>query len=95
MQAQRIRIGTREFRLPASRSARIGVGWLFVAGGTLGFLPILGFWMIPFGLVILSKDVAKIRRGRRRAAVWWGRRRSAPRRRSHENVDQDGSRNPR
>ena len=26
-------------------------------GGALGFLPILGFWMLPLGLALLAQDV--------------------------------------
>jgi hypothetical protein len=43
--------------------------------GCFGFLPVLGFWMIPLGLLILSYEFARVRRWRRRAAVWWERRR--------------------
>ena len=32
---------------------RLPLGLLLIAGGFLGFLPILGFWMIPLGLLIL------------------------------------------
>lgn len=67
---------TRGFRLPRSRHLRIVSGVALVAGGLLGFLPILGYWMIPLGLIVLSVDFAWARRGRRRLEVWWGRRRS-------------------
>jgi hypothetical protein len=53
------------------------LGVAMIAGGLLGFLPILGFWMIPVGLLILSVDIPVVRRGRRRLSVWWGRRRQA------------------
>ena len=46
----------------------------FLLGGFVGFLPVLGFWMIPLGLIILSIDFKPIRRLRRRVDVWWGRR---------------------
>jgi hypothetical protein len=42
--------------------------------GLFGFLPILGFWMIPLGLIVLSYDFASVRRARRRTAVRFGRR---------------------
>lgn len=71
----KIKVGQRHFHLPQSRRSRIGVGVAFIVGGTLGFLPVLGFWMIPVGLVILSIDVPYIRRRRRRIVVWWGKRR--------------------
>lgn len=72
--APRLRLFGREFPLPRSRAARIAVGVLLCVFGLFGFLPILGFWMIPLGLVILSYDFAAVRRLRRRVAVWWQRR---------------------
>ena len=71
-----VRLGTRRISLPAARPARIAVGAGLIVGGTLGFLPILGFWMLPLGLVVLSVDFPSVRRQRRRATVaigrWWG-----------------------
>lgn len=63
------------FQLPQSKPLRIGLGVLFVLGGVLGFLPIVGFWMIPVGLLILSADSALLRKQTRKLSVWWGRRR--------------------
>jgi len=64
--------------MPATRIGRIVVGILFIVGGVLGFLPVLGFWMIPLGLLILSVDFPIVRRFRRRHEVklgrWWQRR---------------------
>lgn len=66
--------------MPGNRIGRLIVGVLLVIGGILGFLPVLGFWMIPLGLIILSVDFPFIRRGRRRAEVrlgrWWRERKS-------------------
>jgi len=42
-------------RLP--KPVRIIVGVLFVLLGLVGFLPILGFWMVPLGLAILAIDI--------------------------------------
>jgi purine-cytosine permease-like protein len=72
-----LKIGQRKFRLPANRIVRIGLGGLFVLLGLLGFLPVLGFWMIPVGLLILSHDFPAVRRLRRKATLWWMRRRAA------------------
>ncbi len=69
-----ITLFNRTFSLPASRLARVMIGCLLIAGGILGFLPVLGFWMIPLGLVILSVDFPLVRRWRRRASVWLTRR---------------------
>ena len=30
--------------------------------GVVGFLPILGFWMVPLGLAVLAQDVPVLRR---------------------------------
>ena len=37
-------------------------GVLLIVGGLLGFLPILGFWMLPLGIALLSLDIALLRR---------------------------------
>lgn len=50
------------------RGLRIVVGGLLIIGGTFGFLPILGFWMIPLGIMIAAMDIRLYRRlrGRKR-----------------------------
>ncbi|WP_019995372.1 hypothetical protein [Aureimonas ureilytica] len=65
----------RTMRLPANRLARMGLGVALMIGGVFSFLPVLGLWMLPLGLVILSIDLAFVRRWRRRTEVKWGRRR--------------------
>lgn len=70
-----VHIFGRKFRLPANRIARVAVGVGFIVGGFLSFLPVLGVWMLPLGLLILSIDLAFVRRWRRKADVKWGRRR--------------------
>jgi hypothetical protein len=37
------------------------MGVLLTFGGMLGFLPLLGFWMLPIGLVLLADDVPLLR----------------------------------
>jgi hypothetical protein len=39
------------------------LGVLLIVCGILGFLPIVGFWMIPLGLLVLSADFRWARRG--------------------------------
>ena len=73
--ARKITVFGREFSMPRSRGLRIAIGALLIFGGILGFLPILGFWMIPIGLLVLSYEFALVRRDRRRFVVWWERRR--------------------
>ena len=70
----RLNFGRFSIPIPASRPMRIGFGIGLCIGGLLGFLPILGFWMIPLGLLVLSIDLATVRRFRRRLEVRWGRR---------------------
>ena len=79
----KVRIGKYSFELPRNRAARMGLGGgLVVAGGLFGFLPVLGYWMVPVGLVILATDVPPIRRFNRRTAVavvgWWKGRKARP-----------------
>jgi hypothetical protein len=71
--AHKVRLFNRHWHLPRSRPIRIGLGILLVALGLLGFLPVLGFWMIPLGLLVLSVDIPIVRRWRRQLAVWWHR----------------------
>ncbi len=67
-----IRFGDKTYNLPGSRVARIAIGCSLIVGGILGFLPILGFWMIPLGLLILSIDLPAVRRRRRKWVVELG-----------------------
>ena len=69
-------IGTFRLKLPESRWLRTLIGVALIFGGILGFLPILGFWMVPLGLLVLSHDSHFVRRQRRRFAVWWATRKA-------------------
>lgn len=51
-----------KLREPAARWIRIPAGLLLIVGGFLGFLPILGFWMLPLGLLLLAIDVPLLRK---------------------------------
>lgn len=68
---RKVRLFNREFQLPQSKPVRIGLGLLLIAGGLVGFLPVLGFWMIPLGLLVLSVDLPFMRRWRRQLTLWW------------------------
>ncbi len=69
---RRVRIGNHSLKVPGSPTARRLLGAGLVVGGILGFLPILGFWMVPLGLLILSIDSKLVRRWRRRMEVRHG-----------------------
>ncbi len=59
--------------LPKSRAARIAIGVALVVGGILGFLPILGFWMVPVGIAILAIDIPIVRKFVRKVKSVYGR----------------------
>jgi membrane-bound ClpP family serine protease len=52
----------RSLRHPACRVIRITIAILLILGGFVGFLPILGFWMVPLGLALIAQDVPLLRR---------------------------------
>ena len=66
-------------RRPEARWVRIPTATVLIGGGFLGFLPVLGFWMLPLGAVLLAEDVPVLKQPTMRAlgAVqgWWDRRR--------------------
>ena len=70
----------RWLRSPSARLVRIPVAILLIAGGLVGFLPILGFWMIPLGALILAQDVTFLQGPLLRFLNWlerlWGKIRS-------------------
>ncbi len=68
-----VMIAGRRIPIPSSRKVRVSAGLALVGGGMLGFLPVLGFWMLPLGVVLLSVDIPMIRRWRRRVDVRYGR----------------------
>jgi hypothetical protein len=56
-------------RRPSASWARVPLGVLLILGGLLSFLPFLGVWMLPLGLVLLSLDVVLLRRPTARMLV--------------------------
>jgi hypothetical protein len=71
---RRIEMFGRGFNLPQGRWQRIALGAALVFFGILGFLPVLGFWMIPLGLFVLSLELPAVRRWRRRLIVRFSKR---------------------
>lgn len=57
-------------RKPSSRLVRIPVAGLLVAGGTLSFLPVLGLWMLPLGLVLFAQDVPVLQKPMAKTLGW-------------------------
>lgn len=48
-------------RQPEAVWVRVPAGIALTGGGVLGFLPVLGFWMLPIGLALLAYDVPPMR----------------------------------
>ena len=55
---------------PSARLVRIPAGALLCVGGVFGILPLLGFWMLPAGLILLAEDVPPLRRATSRILDW-------------------------
>jgi hypothetical protein len=68
-----LRFGKHEIPLPSWAPLRIALGIAFLIGGLFSILPVLGLWMIPVGVLILSIDLPPVRRFRRRTVAWYGR----------------------
>lgn len=73
----------RWLRKPASRWVRIPVGLLLVVAGVFGFLPVVGLWMLPLGVLLLAQDIPFLKRPTTRGLVWIERRWNVCRRRRH------------
>ena len=41
---------------------RIPLAFLLILGGIFSFLPVLGLWMLPLGLLVLAVDIPPLRR---------------------------------
>ena len=60
----------RKLRRPDWTSVRIPAAILLTIGGLLGFLPVLGYWMLPVGLALLAVDVPFLRKPMARLIAW-------------------------
>ncbi len=66
----RLASALRWLRHPASRWARLPAGLALILGGVFSFLPILGVWMLPLGLMLIAADVPFLRRPMARFTMW-------------------------
>ena len=68
----------RSLRSNRAMLIRLPIALLLIFGGIFSFLPLLGIWMLPLGLMLLALDVPVLQgpvsvlfiRWRRRIAVW-------------------------
>jgi hypothetical protein len=49
-------------RKPSSRLVRMPLAILLIAGGIFSFLPLLGLWMLPLGLLLFAQDVPMLQK---------------------------------
>lgn len=66
----RLASSLRWLRHPASRWARLPAGLALILGGVFSFLPILGVWMLPLGLMLIAADVPFLQRPMARFTMW-------------------------
>ena len=58
---EKLRWIVRWLRKPGSAWIRVPLGLALILGGLVGFLPILGFWMVPLGFIVLARDIPFVR----------------------------------
>jgi hypothetical protein len=57
-------------RRPSSRLVRLPLAALLIIGGIFSFLPILGLWMLPLGLLLFAQDVPMLQPPLIRLLAW-------------------------
>jgi hypothetical protein len=77
----RVARAIRWLRDPEARWIRLPVGVLFILGGLLWFLPVVGIEMLPIGLLLIAQDVPFLRKPVGRFMIWLERKWVALRRR--------------
>ena len=86
----RLQRAVRWLRRPQARKVRIPLGVLCILGSFFWFLPVLGLWFLPLGLLLIAQDVPFLRRpvGKmtlyllerwKQLRKWWARRRARAR----------------
>ena len=66
----RARSGIGWLRHPPRRWPRLLAAMLLIAGGILSILPVLGLWMLPLGLALMSDDVPWLKTPLEHAVRW-------------------------
>jgi hypothetical protein len=65
----------RWIRKPGMVVVRLPLGLLLIVGGIFSFLPVLGLWMLPLGLLMLAIDIpglkAPVGNSIVRLRRWW------------------------
>jgi hypothetical protein len=70
-------------RKPSSRLVRVPLSILLIVGGIFSFLPVLGLWMLPLGLILIAQDLPFLQGPMARMLGWierkWMERKAAKR----------------
>ncbi len=66
--------GLRGLREPRMIWLRVPIALLLIVGGFFSFLPVLGLWMLPLGVLLLAQDIPFLKRPTARLMVWGERR---------------------
>lgn len=57
-------------RQPSSIFWRVPISIALILGGIFSFLPVLGIWMLPLGLILIAQDVPFLQTPLARALGW-------------------------
>src|SRR5829696_9217152 len=60
----------RWLRVPSSFAVRLAIAVLLILGGIFSFLPVLGIWMLPLGLLLIAQDVPFLQKPLVGAFAW-------------------------
>jgi hypothetical protein len=60
----------RWLRMPSSFAIRLVIAILLILGGIFSFLPVLGLWMLPLGLLLIAQDVPLVQEPLVAAFAW-------------------------
>lgn len=76
-----VQAGVEWLRVPRRRWVRWLAAAVLIAASFLWFLPVLGLWMLPLGLALISEDVPSLKGWLESVARWLERRWGAVKRR--------------
>jgi hypothetical protein len=57
-------------RKPSSFAVRLIIAILLILGGIFSFLPVLGIWMLPLGLLLIAQDIPFLQKPLLGAFAW-------------------------
>jgi hypothetical protein len=66
----RVSQSIRWLRKPSSFAVRLVVALGLILGGFFSFLPVLGLWMLPLGLLFIAQDVPILQKPLVSALAW-------------------------